>query len=93
MTKLTVKNDWEYLTYFVGDTQLDEKLGGFVDIRWPNGMEEKDIEFRSVKKSTKVYDMGHDYMTTYYDLMFTTKHNGLPIDMQLGHVKVSNVRQ
>lgn len=75
MSKIKVKNDWDYLTYTFEGEPIDEKKGGKVWIRFPDGSEQT-CKYVSQEKRHQTFDMGHTYEGTHYDLIAKVKVHG-----------------
>lgn len=90
--KLTVKNEWNYLTYYLGPLKLDEKRGGECDIRWPDGTVER-LPFVSQGRHANVYDHGKRYDVTRRVLLVMVTMRGLQRLMPLEEFEINNVDQ
>lgn len=96
--KLIVRNDWEYLTYYLGEkkpdgtgeVKLDEKRNGIARVRWPDGTS-SEVPYRSVRRRTTYGDMGHTYDAAYFDLIATVDHHGQLLQTPLTGLDIEGI--
>jgi hypothetical protein len=82
-----MNNNWEYITYKVGSTPIDEKKSGTVMVKWPNGRIHI-ARFVSVKYYASYSDHGHRHDVTGHKLVISAEHNGVPIQIPLQAVEI-----
>jgi len=90
--QLRVENNWDYLTYYLGNQKLDEKKGGTAQIKWPDDTTET-VEFVSLEVPHTTYDHGKQYKGTHHELIVRQWHKGVPVEVPLMGLRVAEVVQ
>ena len=91
-TKLTTKDEWTYLTYYLDGEKLDEKYGGEALVEWPDGTERWE-RFESNERRTTYGDMGNTRHGRCFDWVVTVDHNGMGVTKPLTSLTVLDIRQ
>lgn len=88
--KLDIRNDWEYLYYYLDSKKLDEKKSGKVLIKWPNGTKEW-VPYKAEKGIGQYTEQGCPYVQTVnrYDWVVTITHKGFKIKKKLYYSKLN----
>lgn len=90
--KLTVKNNWEYRTFFLGETKIDEKQGGIAIVQFPDGVRVA-APFESAVKGHHYNDMGHDVYGTHWELIAVLNVHGQNIRVPLADLDIVEIDQ
>ena len=91
--KARVVNSWGYLTYHVGDQQLEEMRGGQCGVHWPDGTVDRGVQFVSQQARGEMSDHGHPYKYTFHRLLLVVNHHGHRLLIPIEAVDVENVQQ
>ena len=81
-------NNWEYLTYFFNDEEIDEKIGGRVVLTTG-----EEVPYRSEMNTSSYTEQGSRCSTSVqrYLLIATIDFHGLPIDVDLTQLDISKI--
>lgn len=91
--RLEVKNSWEYLTFSLNGTALDEKKGGTCTVKWPDGTIDDSVAFFAYQKPHTYPDHGNESHGQHYELLIPCAFKGVPMLVELWVVEIANVVQ
>ncbi len=86
--QVTVKNDWEHLTYKMGDMEFVTFWGTKkVKVKFPNGIKET-VRVEGEKYTKSYSDMGHTHTAkgTKYSVLYEV--NGITVKLPLEYFQV-----